>query len=194
MWLFIGSNQWDKAQAIYDGWPAPIQQMTLNLEEMSIMQIQQGNCELALEMLRQAHGDEVKIYGEVSPNFSRSNSNLALNRVHCLRQLGKPDAANEILARARTYVETLRQNTVYGFFNIDAKLHVLDGDIDGALDVMESALDRREVSWTLRYDPILRTLADEARFQALFKNIDDEIDAMRAELGMPPATLQAELR
>jgi len=194
MWMFIGSNQWDKAQAIYDGWPAPIQQMTLNLEEMSIMQAQQGNCALALDMLQQAHGDEVKIYGEVSPNFSRSNSNLALNRVQCLRQLGMSDEANEILARARTYVETLRQNTVYGFFKIDAKLHVLDGDIDGALDVMESALDRREVGWTFRYDPILRTLAEEARFQALFKSIDDEIDAMRAELDMPPATRRVEVR
>jgi len=163
--------------------------MTLNLEEMSIMQAQQGNCELALDMLQQAHGDEVRIYGEVSPNFDRSNSNLALNRVHCLRQLGRPDAANEILARARTYVETLRQNTVYGFFKIDAKLHVLDGDIDGALDVMETAHDRREVDWTDRYDPILRTLAEQARFQSLFRNIDDEIDAMRAELGMPPANL-----
>jgi TolB-like protein len=194
MWLYAGSNQWDKAQTIYDGWPAPVQQMTLNLEEMSIMKMQQGNCELALEMLQQAHGDEVRVYGEVSPNFDRSNSNLALNRVHCLRQLGKPDEANEILARARTYVETLRQNTVHGFFKIDAKLRALDGDIDGALDVIESAHDRREVDWMVRYDPILRTLAEEARFQALFKNIDDEIDAMRAELGMPPAPMQAELR
>ena len=96
MWLLIGSNQWDKAQAIYDGLPAPAQQMTLNLEEMSIMQAQQGNCELALETLQQAHGDEVPVYGEVSPNANRSNSNLALNRVHCLRRLGKPDEANEI--------------------------------------------------------------------------------------------------
>jgi len=189
MWLLIDSNQWDKAQTIYDGWPAPIQQMTLNLEEISIMQAQQGNCELVLDTLQQAHGDEVKIYGEVSPNFNRSNSNLALNRVHCLRQLGMPDAANEILARARTYVETLRQNTIYGFFMLDVKLHVLDGDIDGALDVLARAIDRREVRWTDRYDPIIRTLAEEARFQALFKNIDDEIDAMRAELGMPPAIL-----
>jgi len=189
MWLLIGSNQWDKAQAIYDGLPAPAQQMTLNLEEMSIMQAQQDNCELALETLQQAHGDEVPVYGEVSPNANRSNSNLALNRVHCLRRLGKPDEANEILSRVRTYVETLRQNTVYGFFVIDAKLHVLDEDTEGALDVLEAAHERREVDWAIRYDPVLRTLADEARFRALFKSIDDEIDAARAEFGMPPATL-----
>jgi TolB-like protein len=189
MWLLIGSNQWDKAQAIYDGLPTAAQQMPLNLEEMSIMQAQQGNCELALESLRQAHGDQVRVYGEVSPNLNRSNSNLALNRVHCLRQLGKPDEANEILSRVRTYVETLRQNTIYGFYVIDAKLHILDGDTDGALDVLEAAHERREVGWTRRYDPVLRMLADEVRFKTLFQSIDDEIDAARAELGMPPAML-----
>ena len=97
------------------------------------------------------------------------------------------------LSRVRTYVETLRQNTVYGFFVIDAKLHILDGDTEGALDVLEAAHERREVDWALRYDPVLRTLADEARFKAMFKSIDDEIDAARAEFGMPPATLGAEL-
>jgi hypothetical protein len=109
--------------------------------------------------------------------------------VHCLRQLGKPDEANEILSRVRTYVETLRQNTIYGFYVIDAKLHILDGDTDGALDVLEAAHERREVGWTRRYDPVLRMLADEVRFKTLFQSIDDEIDAARAELGMPPAML-----
>jgi TolB-like protein len=141
------------------------------------------------DSLREAHGDEVRVYGEISPNAPRSNSNLALNRVHCLRQLGRADEADEILNRVRTYVETLRQNTVYGFFMIEAKLLVLESDASGALDVLEAAHERDEVSWLSRYDPVVRTLADEPRFQALFQRIDDEIDAMRAELGMPPAAL-----
>lgn len=189
MWLLIASNQWDEAEAIYNGWPENIQKMTLNLEEISVMQASQGECELSLESLREAHGDGVRVYGEISPNAARSNSNLALNRVFCLRQLGQPGEADEILDRVRTYVETLRQNTVYGFFQVDAKLRVLDGDTAGALEVLEAGHEREELGWTDRYDPVLRTLADEPRFQALFKSIDDEIDAMRAELGMPPATL-----
>ena len=112
-----------------------------------------------------------------------------MNRVFCLRQLGKPDEADAILTRVRSYVETLRQNTVYGFFLLDAKLQVLDGDAPGALTVLEAAHERQELGWIERYDPILRTLADEPRFQALFKRIDDEIDEIRAELGMPPAPL-----
>jgi TolB-like protein/Tfp pilus assembly protein PilF len=189
MWVLIASDRWDEAQEIYNSWPERIQRMVINLEEISIMQASQGECELALESLREAHGDEVRVYGEINPNAPRSNSNLALNRVHCLRQLGRADEADEILARVRTYVETLRQNTVYGFFMIQAKLLVLDSDAGGALDVLEAAHERDELSWLARYDPVLRTIADESRFQALFKSIDDEIDAMRAELGMPPAAL-----
>ena len=188
MWLHAGMDEWDEAEAIYNRWPERIQELPINLEEISTMYASQGKCELALETLQKAHGDDVKIYGEISPNANRSNSNLALNRVHCLRQLGRDTEADEILARVRTYVATLRQNTVYGFCMIDAKLHVLDGDVEGALDILDAGERRNEVGWTDRYDPILRTLADEPRFQALFKRIDDEIDAMRAELGMPPAS------
>jgi len=188
MWLNAGTDRWDAAEAIYNRWPARIQELPINLEEISIMYTSQGKCELMLETLQKAHGDEVKIYGEISPNASRSNSNLALNRVHCLRLLDRDAEADEILARVRTYVGTLRQNTVYGFYTIDAKLHVLDGDVEGALDILEAAAGRDEVGWTDRYDPILRTLAGEPRFQALFRRIDDAIDAMRAELGMPPAS------
>ena len=189
MWLLIASDHWDEAEAIYNSWPEHIQKMTLNLEEISAMQASQGNCELALESLQQAHGDTVRVYGEIPPNESRSNSSLALNRVYCLGQLGRADEAEEVLARARTYVETLRQNTVYGFFRIDAKLRVLDGDTDGALEVLEAAHERNELDWTVRYDPVLRTLAGEPRFQTLFRKVDEEIDAMRAQLGMPPAAL-----
>jgi tetratricopeptide (TPR) repeat protein len=189
MWVLIASDRWDEAEEIYNSWPERIQKMVINLEEISIMQASQGSCELALESLREAHGDEVRVYGEISPNASRSNSNLALNRVHCLRQLGRADEADEILNRVRTYVETLRQNTAYGFFMIEAKLLVLENDASGALDVLEAAHERDELSWLSRYDPVLRTLADEPRLQALFQTIDDEIDAMRAELGMPPAAL-----
>ncbi|MDH5304997.1 MAG: hypothetical protein OEW64_12980 [Gammaproteobacteria bacterium] len=189
MWLLIAADQWEEAEAIYNSWPEHIQKMTLNLEEISTMQASQGNCELALESLQQAHGDTIRIYGEIPPNASRSNSSLALNRVYCLRQLGKVDEAEEVLALARTYVETLRQNTVYGFFKIDAKLRVLDGDKEGALDVLEAAHGRSELGWTGRYDPVLRTLAGEPRFQALYRKVDEEIDAMRAQLGMPPAVL-----
>jgi len=189
MWFLIGGDQWDEAEAIYNNWPERIQNMTLNLEEISIMQASQGKCELALESLQKAHGDTVRVYGEIPPNANRSNSNLALNRVYCLRQLGRAEEAAQILERVRVYVETLRQNTAYGYFLIDAKLQLLDGNRETALDILQAGYDRNELSWTDRYDPVLRTLTNEPRFEALFQRLDDEVDAMRAELGMPAATI-----
>jgi TolB-like protein/tetratricopeptide (TPR) repeat protein len=189
MWVYMWTDQWDEAQAIYDSLPAEAQQSAINLEELSIMQMNQGKYELALETLRQAHGDEVKIYGEVSPNAGRSNSNLALNRVYCQRALGKDDNTDSIMARVSEYLDTLRENAVFGFYLLDAKFRILNGDIDGALAELEAAYERGELSWLDRNDPILRTLSDDPRFTALFDKLDNDIDALRAELGMPPSTL-----
>ncbi len=193
MWVYMWIDQPDKAQAIYDSLPANVQQISVNLEELSIMQINLGQCELALQTLSQAHGNEVKIFGEVRPNFGRSNSNLALNRVYCQRILGKDDMADGIMARVSNYLDTLRENTVFGFYLLDAKYRVLDGDIAGAIDELDAAYERGELRWMDRNDPILRTLRDEPRFQALFDRLDDDIDMIRAELGMPPSTLPSDL-
>ena len=68
-----------------------------------------------------------------------------------------------------------------------------DADIERiyqtALDVLEKAVRRGELGWQSRYDVLLRTLADEPRFIALYEQVDNEIDALRAELGMPPAEI-----
>ena len=188
MWIYMGTDQWDKAQAMYDELSPGRQQSALNLEELSIMQTNQGRYEEALASLDAAHGNEIRIHGMVPPTSERSNSNLALNRVYCLRQLGRDTEAEAILERVRLYVETLRENSVYGIYSTDARLRVLDGDIDGALDVLEAASQRNELFWANRYSAIIRTLSDEPRFQALFGQIDQQVDALRAELGMPPAT------
>lgn len=187
MWLYMGTDQWDLAQAMYDELPQENQNSVLNLEELSIMQVAQGRCEEMLATLREAHGDVVRIYGEVPPTTSRANVNLALNRVYCLRQLGLESEAEDIAAAASEYVETLRDNAVYGFYVADAKLRVLEGDVDGALDVLEGAYARRELSWTDRYEPIVRNLQGQPRFDELFATLDARIDALRAGLGLPPA-------
>jgi len=187
MWLYMGTDQWDRAEAMYAELPLENQQSVLNLEELSIMQTAQGRCEEMLVTLREAHGDAVRIYGEVPPTTSRANVNLALNRVYCLRQLDRDAEADEILAAAVKYIETLRENTVYGFYTADAKLRVLEGDVDGALAVLEDAYERNELVWDDRYEPIVRDLSGEPRFIETFARIDANIDALRAELGMPPA-------
>jgi TolB-like protein/Tfp pilus assembly protein PilF len=189
MWTYMSIDQWDKARAMYDALSPERQEAAINLEELSEMQVAMGQCEEALESLRKAHGGEVRIHGMVSPNLGRHNVNLALNRVYCLRQLGRTAEAEDILSHAREYIETLRENAERGYALPDAKLRIVEGDIDGALDTLEAGIGRNELGWSSRYDPILRTLGNEPRFIALYEDVDRRIDRLRAELGMRPAEI-----
>lgn len=188
MWAYMEIGNEEKALALYEGLPAERQEAEVNLEELSIMQAVLGRCEDVFETLKRAHGDELRVYGLIGPDAPRSNSNLALNRAYCLKKTGDADKANKVLAAVNEYVQTLRQNTVYGFFTINAKLQLLQGNIGGALDILAAAHERGEIGWTDRHDPVLRTLIDEPRFQLIFDEIDSQVDALRNELGMPPAS------
>jgi tetratricopeptide (TPR) repeat protein len=189
MWVYMGMDQWDKALEMYEALPPERQQAEINLEELSEMQAAMGQCQEALESLRKAQGGEVRVYGMVDPNMGRSNVNLALNRVYCLRQLGQSEEAEEILSRVRRYINTLRDNADYGYALPEVKMLILQRDIEGALDVLERAVRHGELGWQSRYDAVVRTLGDEPRFVALYEEVDREIDALRAELGMPPADI-----
>jgi len=189
MWTYMGIDHWDRAQEMYDALTPERQQADINLEELSEMQASMGQCEESLQSLRKAHGGEVRVYGMVSPNMGRSNVNLALNRAYCLRQLGRSEEADDILLQVRRYINTLRDNADYGYAMPEVKLLILQGDTAGALDVLEAAVRRGELDWRSRYDAVIRALSDEPRFVALYKQVDERIDALRAELGMPPADI-----
>jgi TolB-like protein len=189
MWVYMAIDQWDRALAMYEALPPVRQQADINLEELSKMQIKMGLCEEALESLHKAHEGEIRIHGMVSPNDGRANVNLALNRAYCLRQLGRPEEADEVLSRVRRYVNTLRDNADYGYSLPEVKLLILQDNAEAALDVLENAVRRGELGWQSRYDVLVRTLGDDPRFIALYEEVDRKIDALRAELGMPPADI-----
>ena len=187
MWVYMGTDHWDKALEMYEALPPERQQADINLEELSEMQAAMGRYEEALESLQKAHDGDVRVFGMVNPNMGRSNVNLALNRVYCMQQLGRSGEAEEILSGVRRYINTLRDNADYGYALPEVKLLILQGDRGRALDLLETAVRRRELDWQSRYDPVVRTLGDETRFVALFEEVDRRIDALRAGLGMPPA-------
>lgn len=180
-------RQWQKAQEIYDAMTPVSQGVPIVLEELSILQMNRGECAAALLTLERAHGGRVPIYGQVPPNSMRSNSNLALNRVYCLRRLGRDAEAEPILAQLRTYIGTLRKNADEGYSLLDAKLRLLEGDRDGALNVLEKGAAMRDVGWQYFADPVLASLAEVPRYVALKQRMDAYIDAERAKLGWPPA-------
>jgi TolB-like protein len=188
MWMYISMNQLDKAREKYDSLSTERQQADINLEELSIMLTMQGACEEAMDTLDRAHEGQIRIYGMVEPNMDRSNSQLALNRAFCLRQLGRNDEAAEIITMVRPYVDTLRENADWGYGQLEVKLLILEGHTEQALDLLEQAVERFELDWRVQYDPIISTLSEHPRFAALFESLDRNIETLRAELGMPPTS------
>jgi TolB-like protein len=188
MFLAVSMDQQKQAQQIYDSWTPERQAVPIALEALSLLQMNRGDCAAALASLERAHGGNVPIYGQIPPSADRANSNLALNRVYCLRRLGRRAAGDPIMDAVRPYIETLRQNAVHGYILLDAKFRLLDGDKDGALDTLERGAQAGELSWSNFADPVLRSLAGEPRYVALKKRLDRFIDAERAKLGWPPAS------
>jgi hypothetical protein len=184
----VSMDQQKRAQQIYDSWTPERQAVPIALEGLSLLQMNRGDCEAALASLERAHGGKVPIYGQIPPSAQRANSNLALNRVHCLRRLGRRAEADPIMDAVRPYIETLRQNAERGYMLLDAKFRLLDGDRDGALDTLERGSEAGDLSWSDFADPVLRDLSDQPRYVALKKKLDTFINAERAKLGWPPAT------
>jgi len=189
MWRYISTNQLEKAEEQYGKLSDERQQADINLEERSIMLTMQGACAEAIDLLNRAHNGEVRIYGMIDPNMDRSNSQLALNRAFCLRRLGRDDEAAELLPMVRAYVDTLRENADWGYAQLEVKLLILEGDAERALDVLEQAIQRSELSWEVQHDPIISTLSEHPRFVAIFDSLDRRIESLRNELGMPPASI-----
>jgi len=189
--LHFISDQLDAALRAFHSLSEERQLATINLERLSLIQMAMGQCEDGLESLNRAHGGQIRIHGQIPPNQTRSNPNLALNWIFCMRKVGRGQEAEPLLSEMRDYVATLRRNVNSGFSALEVKLHVIDGEYNEAIDTYARALDRREMSWNDRYDPVIRTLADQPQMVELNARIDEQINADRARLGWPPTQVIA---
>gem|GEM_PF-712200 len=185
------SNRLDEALAAYYALSDERKMVTINLERLSIAQMAKGLCDKGIESLEKAHDGELRVYGQITPNDTRSNPNLALNWVYCMRQVGRAEEAASLMETLRAYIETLQREATYGYNKLLVKLHIIDGEIGQALDVYAQALDRRDIVWSDRFDPVIRTLARNPEFEELNARVDAEINAERAKLGWPPTEVVA---
>jgi len=97
MFFAVYMDQQERAQQIYDSQTPERQAVPIALEGLSLLQMNRGDCAAALATLERAHGGKVPIYGQVPPSDPRANSNLALNRVYCLRRLGRQAEGDPIM-------------------------------------------------------------------------------------------------
>jgi len=189
--IHTASDRLDEALAAYYELSDERKMVTINLERLSIVQMAKGWCDKGVESLEQAHDGELRVYGQITPNDTRSNPNLALNWVYCMRQIGRAEEAANLMKTLRAYIETLQREATYGYNKLVVKLHIIDGEIGQALDVYAQALDRRDIIWSDRFDPVIRTLAGNPEFEELNIRVDAEINAERAKLGWPPTEVVA---
>lgn len=184
-WQYIKSNQHELALIEYEKLPIDRQEATINLEELSILQLAMGQCEKAIDTLTLAHGDEIPIHGMIAPEAGRSNSNLAVNRAFCFRKLGGEDKADAIIKDVDNFLTTLKANSEHGYSLLEIKVRILQGDIDKALSILERELANRRINWLMQYDPIVQQIAHEPRFKAVFKKVDGHVAKLREKFGLP---------
>ncbi len=159
------------------------------LEWISIAQLRLGQWERALNTLDEAHRGRVPVAGRVAPGGISSNASLALGRVLAHRKLGiEGPAAAAIMGRVRQLVDSFKAGGASrGVLLLEAKLLLLEGDIEAGAEALKNAADNLEFTWDDAWDPILLEYLGERRIRELTVTLDDHIDAERAELGWPPA-------
>ncbi len=178
-----------EAWSRYEELPPGLQQAPIVLEEASILQMREGDCEAGLATLERAHNGRVPIYGQVPPSMHRSNANLAANRVFCLRKLGKTEEADEILVQLRPFVERLKASASSGQEQLVIKLEILDNRPDVAMELLENAIRQRHLSYMVWADPVVSSLQSRPEYGQLRQWLEATVNAERAELGWPPTAL-----
>lgn len=182
----VHMNDYDNAMMLYDNLPQERQMAAVNLEELSVLQAASGQYQASIDTLKQAHNDEIRIHGILPPISPRANCNLAANTVHCLKQLDRNADASEILASLQQYMEELKLCSTRAYSFLELKLAILTCDRDLALTLMEGLAEQERLAWYSRFDPILQTMKDEPRFQAVYRVIDEKINARRVQFSLPP--------
>jgi TolB-like protein len=197
LWELIYGGRFEEAIKVYENLVPVRQTNTLNLEEMSVLYTAMGKCEKALDLLKEAHGENIRVYGSINVNAPRSNLNLALNRVHCLRKLDRAEEAQPIIEIARHYIDTLRANGDCCYATVDAKLRYLDGDIAGAISTLAKGFELNRVIYNreyrpfyLQYHPVFSELKGNPTFDVLMLKTLESTNSLRSELGLDPLVLE----
>ena len=122
-----------------------------------------------------------------APSDNLSGLSLSIYLADVLRQNGKEDASRSYLREARETIQRLKRNGARaGFLLSEARLNVLEGNISGAVELLNAADDQAEVAWFSFDDPILNRLGDEPGVIALRAKYYEHLNLERSQLGWPP--------
>lgn len=170
-----------------EGWPEDIDS-NLRLFPKAAAQYRLGDSDAALATLRQINQDQLKVQGGILNGAS--GFNLAIFRAWLLQQAGRMDEAMALADQAQAFLDFSRANGLSREFWIpQAQLHVLRGERDEAVAVLEQALDQNGLIWWAATLPELQTLQDRADYQALLLRVEQRTNEERAKLGWEPVAI-----
>ena len=118
-------------------------------------------------------------------SVDKRNVKSAILLAYVLKRQGDDKRADSLLAQAQTVVQRLPRIGVKGHGIDDVHILAIRGQREAAIEALRDAIDEGFVSlmsydfWTLDQDPMINDLRDDARFQAMQKELDLKIETMR---------------
>lgn len=108
--------------------------------------------------------------------------------VYAYRMTGRDSQAARTLSLYRDALENQRDQGAEndGMSSSLAKLAMLEGNPDQALDYLERAVDQGAIDDFARYSPVFEPLLGEPRYQALMIRVNQHRNEQRALLELPP--------
>lgn len=126
-----------------------------------------------------------------SPVIDARNFGAAVDLALVLLKTGEAELATEILQRAEGWVLAHPRLGIRGYGIADARIRLLRGENDAALELLREAVKSgwRGPYWRYYrdFDPVLAPIRDDPEFKAAFAHIERDIARQRSELAANPA-------
>ena len=108
----------------------------------------------------------------------------AVNLAHLRSRNGDAMGAQDLLHKARKYIETQREDSWYYLSSsipyVHAQIAVIEGNNDVAIDFFRKAIDAGWTkAWFARIDPIMADLRKDLRFIEILEELEGKLSEMR---------------
>ncbi len=126
-----------------------------------------------------------ELLGEAEPTIDDSNFEAAIDLALVLIKMGEQERADLLLDRTSIFIGTIPRLGETGYGISDVRIHALRENTEAALAALRVAIDERwrNIWWFyLEHDPGLDSIRDEPEFQAMLKEIKDDMAVQLAHV------------
>jgi len=166
--------------AIENTWIPFIKALPLAIAQSQLQQSGQPDQALALY---QKHFPE--LMQTPLPELSLNNFRTVINLASLLQAMGRQSEAQQLLDRSEQYIKGIPRLGDWGSAIDDARIQVLRGENEQALDSLRTAVDsgwRYYWRYYLEHDPIFEPLRSDPRFQGIVQEIRADMAAQLAQV------------